>query len=112
MKQWLMKLLGYYPEPAPEDLLACLLDKSVEFGDRDDAAMELGRFDLPWVEEGLMCVVTDHDEDEMIVDSAAESLFEIYLRQERQVDAATVARMHPAARPFFDGSRSAQAPPT
>jgi hypothetical protein len=85
----------------PEALIALLLDESAEYGDRGDAAMDLGAYDEPAAEEALLEVVLDPSEDEGIADSAGESLWEIWRRKEKY-DAALVARMHPAARKFFD----------
>lgn len=88
------------PTAQPGGLIAVLLDTSAEFGDRCDAAMDLGSFDEPAVEEALLTVVQREAEDEGIADSAGESLWEVW-RRKGKYDAAMVARMHPAARKFF-----------
>lgn len=89
------------PAKQPEGLISVLLDRSAEHGDRDDAAMDLGAYDEPEAEEALLKVVLDPTEEEEIADSAGESLWQIWERKGKR-DAAAVARMHPAARKFFD----------
>lgn len=39
----------------PQGLISVLLDENAEYGDRDDAAMDLGAFDEPQAEDGLIC---------------------------------------------------------
>jgi hypothetical protein len=85
----------------PEGLISVLLDRNAEFGDRGDAAIDLGAFDEPAAEEALLKVVLTQTEDEDIADSAGDSLREIWNRKGKY-DAALVAQMHPAARKFFE----------
>jgi hypothetical protein len=85
----------------PEGLISVLLDESAEYGDRDDAAMDLSAYDHAAAEEALLKVVLTQTEDEGIADSAGESLWRIWERKGKY-DAGTVARMHPAARKFFE----------
>ena len=75
-------------------------DKTADLGSRDDVAMDLSQFDEPEAEEGLLRVVLDHTQDEMIIDSAGDSLREIWERKGKR-DTALVARMHPSAQKFF-----------
>jgi len=89
------------PTAQPGGLIAVLLDTSAEFGDRSDAAMDLGAFDEPAAEEALLTIVQSETEDEGIVDSAGESLWQVWTRKGKY-DAEMVARMHPAARKFFE----------
>lgn len=89
------------PVAQPAGLIAVLLDVAAEFGDRDDAAMDLAAFDEPAAEEALLKIVLDPSEDEELVDSAGESLHEIWTRKGKH-DASAVARMHPAARKHFN----------
>ena len=89
------------PPIQPEGLISVLLNMEAEFGDRDDAAMDLGEFDEPAVEEALLQVVLSHTEDEGIADRAGESLWQIWSRKGKS-DPDIIARMHPAARKFFD----------
>lgn len=85
----------------PEGLISRLLDKKAEFGDRDDAAMDLGEFDDTAAEEALTTVVQDSTEDGDIADRAGESLSEIWKRKSKW-DSSLVPRMHPEARKFFN----------
>jgi hypothetical protein len=85
----------------PEGLISVLLDTNAEFGDRDDAAMDLGEYDEPAAEEALLKVVLSQVEDDDIADTAGESLWQIWTRKGK-VDSRLVARMHPAARKFFE----------
>ena len=85
----------------PDGLISVLLDTNAEFGDRDDAAMDLREFDEPAAEEALLTVVLSEKEDDDIADSAGESLWQIWTRKGKN-DPRIVARMHPAARKFFE----------
>ncbi len=77
-----------------------LLDKSGDLGSRDDVAMDLGKYDLEEVEDALIQVAQDHSEEEMIIDSAGESLWEIWKRKNK-FNSEIVAKMHPSAQKFF-----------
>ena len=85
----------------PEGLIGVLLDPSARLDERDDAAMDLAKFDEPSVEEALLQVVLNHSEDELVADSAGESLRNIWDRKLKYVE-PLVAQMHPAARRLFD----------
>jgi hypothetical protein len=85
----------------PQGLISVLLNAEAEFGDRHDAAMDLGAYDEMIAEKALIQTVTDVDEDEDIVDAAAESLHEIWLRKNRR-DNDLITKMHPAARTYFE----------
>ncbi|MBM4153364.1 MAG: hypothetical protein FJ220_07580 [Kiritimatiellaceae bacterium] len=87
----------------PDGLIELLLDKNAEFGDRDDAAMDLAGFDEVSVEAAFVTVVQDMTEDDGIADRAGESLAEIWKRKGAW-DATLVDRMHPEAKKFFNGS--------
>lgn len=89
------------PAGQPEGLISVLLNTEAGYGDRDDAAMDLGEFDEPAVEEALLKVVLSPTEDEGIADSAGESLWQIWSRKGKR-DTNLIALMHPAARKFFD----------
>ncbi len=82
-------------------MVAYLLDKSGDLGGRDDVAMDLSQFDLPEVEAALIEIATDQSEEEMVIDSAGESLWEIWQRQGRTPPPEVLAKMHPSARKFF-----------
>ena len=62
----------------PEGLIAVLLNTGAEFGDRDDAAMDLRVFDEPEAEEALLTVAEDPTTDPMLAERCAESLGEIW----------------------------------
>lgn len=67
----------------PEGLIKVLLNINAEFGDRDDAAMDLGGFDEIEVEQALAKIACDSNVDEGLADSCGESLAEIWCRQSR-----------------------------
>ncbi len=83
-------------------MLACLLDKSSDLGSRDDCAMDLYEFDLPEVELALVTVASDASEEEMVVDSAGHSLWQIYQRQGRVVPKEVISALQPSAKKFFE----------
>lgn len=85
----------------PEGLIQVLLDKNAEFGDRDDAAMDLGEFDDPAAEDALTQIVQEMTEDGDIAIRAGESLAEIWKRKSKW-DSVLVSRMHPESRKFFN----------
>ena len=84
----------------PSGLISILLGRSAEFGDRDDAAMDLSSCDDTVVERALLRVVLDHSEDEGLVDRAAESLTEVWSPSGRG-DSVLAESTHPADRKFF-----------
>lgn len=88
-------------EPSCHEYIDYLLDKSNDLGGRDDAAMHLIRFDAAEVIEALIKVATDHTEEDMIIDSAGQSLQEIWSRNNVTPSADIVSRMHPSAKIFF-----------
>ena len=65
----------------PQGLISVLLDKSAEFGDRHDAAMDLAEYDEPEAWEALARVKNDPTEDPEIVEETEQSLLEIQLRR-------------------------------
>ena len=67
----------------PAGLISVLLDRDAEFGDRDDAAMDLGAFDAPEAADALTHILLDAAEDRDLAASAAESLGEIWARNRR-----------------------------
>lgn len=85
----------------PQRLISVLRNKRAPFGDRDDAAMDLGADSGDDVEDALLSVVTDHTEDGELVESAAESLAGIWNRSSSRKEDYVVRSMHPAARRFF-----------
>ena len=61
----------------PNGLIAVLLDRSAEFGDRHDAAMDLAFYDDPAAISALESVISDPAEDPDTVEEAEQSLIEI-----------------------------------
>ena len=84
----------------PKGLISVLLDVNAEFSERDDAAMDLCSFNEPEVEEALLKIVLDHGEYEILVDSAGESLKEIWDRK-GYVNNELARKMHPSAKSHF-----------
>ena len=82
-------------------MIAELLDRSNDLGSRDDIAMGLAEFDWPEVESALIAVASDATEEEIVVDSAGESLWQIYKRQNRNVPPNVLENLQPSAKKFF-----------
>jgi hypothetical protein len=99
--KWLRQMFQKPLPPTPQQMVAYLLDKSGDLGSRDDVAKDPYRFDLPEVEAALIEVATDRSEEEMIIDTAGESLWQIWQRQGKTPPPDVLARMHPSARKFF-----------
>ena len=64
--------------PQPQGLVSVLLDEYAPFGDRDDAAMDLGAYDEPEAEEALFSVACRPDTDRLLTETCGESLGEIW----------------------------------
>jgi len=80
----------------PDALITVLLDASAEYGDRDDAAMDLGGFDHPAAEAALVAVASDPATDEELADTCGEALAAVWLRRGK-VDEEVLPRLHPAS---------------
>ena len=80
------------PAPAiqPWGLISVLTDLTTPLGDRDDAAMDLCEYDE--ATPILAMIMSREGEDEMIVDSCANSLYEIFERTQK-VDRTIVNQM-------------------
>ena len=65
----------------PAGLISLLLDRTAEFGDRDDAAMDLGTFDQLEVVSALATVAADPTEDDDLVARCGESLAQIWAKR-------------------------------
>jgi len=65
----------------PQGLISVLLNSNAEYGDRDDAAMDLGSFDDPQAEDALLKVALDSSTDPDLADRCRESLMEIQRRK-------------------------------
>jgi hypothetical protein len=88
--------------PDPLRMVACLLNKSNDLGTRDDCAMDLHEFDLPEAESALVTVASDASEEEMIIDSAGHSLWQLYKRHNRSVPPDVLRALQPSAKKFFE----------
>lgn len=67
-------------------LLEILLDKTQEFGDRDDVAMDLSLYyNSKLVSDSLLHIIRDKEEDMDIVDRCLETLAEIICKQKKDV---------------------------
>lgn len=64
----------------PQGLIDVLLNPQAEYGDRHDAAMDLGAFDGMDVEEALSLVASDATANEGLADACGESLGQIWSR--------------------------------
>ena len=60
-----------------KQLIEVLVDKTARDDERDDAAMDLGGYKDLRVLEALVKIASDPNENEMIVDSCAESIGDI-----------------------------------
>jgi hypothetical protein len=63
-------------------LIHTLLDPTARDDERDDAAMDLGRFSDDRALTVLLQVASNPDEDRMILDSCGESIAEILLKKD------------------------------
>lgn len=73
----------------PAGFIKVLLDRKADFGDRDDAAMDLCDFNEPEAEAALAKIATAQDTDDDLADSCTESLAVIWCRK-RTVDVITL----------------------
>ena len=78
----------------PSGLIQVLLDEMAEYGDRHDAAMDLGSFDAERVENALVRVASDKTTDEDLADACGESLAEVWCRK-GNVTKAVLFRLPP-----------------
>ncbi len=88
------------PAPQSSDLISILLSSSAPFGDRHDAAMDLGEFDAAEAEAALLQVVLNLFEDSDIADAAGESLWSIWTRTGKS-DPELAQSFHSEARKYF-----------
>lgn len=80
----------------PNALIALLLDETAEFGDRDDAAMDLGLFDEESAEAALLRIATASHEDAELVEQCGESLAVIWCRKNK-LDRTVMNSLQPPA---------------
>lgn len=59
-----------------------LKNKSAQYDDRNDATMDLGKYDGPEVEGALLNELLDESEYEDLVNSEAESLSQVWSRRD------------------------------
>jgi hypothetical protein len=64
-------------------LIEVLLNENAEFGDRDDAAMNLAEYDDSFVESALFKIAGSDLADVDLADRCGESLAEIWCRKSR-----------------------------
>lgn len=80
------------------ELIKILLDKNEEIGARDDAAIDLRKYDDPLAFEALLKIATTPDKDEeFLADVCGESIAKILLRT-NHFDPKYLEQMTPAAR--------------
>lgn len=80
-----------------DQLIMILLDESARIDERDDAAMDLGKFDDDRALRALLSVVLDPKTDPFILDVCGESIAEIWVRRNR-FDFNSYKNMPPTAR--------------
>lgn len=88
-----------------ERLVEVLLNKSEEIGDRDDVAMDLSKYDDDVAEQALITITCDHTDEEIVIDSAGESLSQIWKRKNK-FDQSIVDKMHRDAKRYFTVNKS------
>lgn len=107
-----------------------LLDRGLDYGDRDDAALELASHDEPEAEDALSRTLVANDTYEGLADTCAQSLAEIWSRQGRvelgfirQLDGdalvvllATMAKLQPSLarsipEPIWEKAQAVQGAP-
>lgn len=81
----------------PYGLIAILLDASARLDERDDAAIDLAKYDDGAVVAALLRIAGDPAEDEMLQASAGESLGSIWKRK-GEADPIEFDRLTAAAR--------------
>ncbi len=64
----------------PEGLVEVLLDRTAMIHERDDAAMDLWKYDDQFVIDALLEIGKDTSEDPTILDSCGDSLASIWIR--------------------------------
>jgi hypothetical protein len=77
-------------------LIAILLDRTARTGERDDAAIYLGRSNDHTALVALLRVASDPSDDELVVASCGESLAQIFVRTGRP-DPALLGKLTPVA---------------
>jgi hypothetical protein len=93
----------------PQGLIRVLLDESAEYGDRGDAAMDLGAYDEPEAEGVLLSVACRPGAHPDLAERRGESLGEIWSRRDA-LDADGLARLEGAAKEMALGVIEARRP--
>lgn len=102
-------MMGRKNVKQPEGLITVLLDKNAEYGDRDDAAMDLAAYGTPEAISALVTIACDPEIDEGLADSCGESLAEIWIRH-NAADKSVFERLTPAAARILVAILEANAP--
>ncbi len=102
-------MIGSRTVKQPEGLICVLLDKDAEYGDRDDAAMDLAAYDEPEAESALIKVACDPEVYEGLADSCGESLGEIWVRRDA-TDKSIFKKLTPTAARILLGVLEANSP--
>ena len=93
----------------PQGLISVLLDPNAEYGDRDDAAMDLANFDGDEVELALAQVASDIASDPDLAETCGESLAELWARRGR-VNAEILRALSPPSRDIAIATLAVLAP--
>ena len=80
-----------------EGLIDVLIDNTARPDERDDAAMDLGRFNDDRALNALLRVGSNPNEDEMILDSCGDSIGEILVKKGKY-DPTFINNLAPVAR--------------
>jgi hypothetical protein len=80
----------------PEGLISVLLDKSARIDERDDAAIDLRKYDEEIALESLLQIAIDPNEELTLMETCGESIAEIWVRNNR-FNFDVYNKMHPQA---------------
>jgi hypothetical protein len=97
------------PTSQPGGLIRVLLDAGAAFGDRLDAAIDLGDFDEAEVEAVLTRLACDADTDDELLDACGESLADIWCRK-GDIPREVVTRLTPTSLRIALATMQARAP--
>src|ERR1700733_3313378 len=80
-----------------DKLTEILLDQTATEAERDDAAMDLGKYDDDHALNTLLLVASNLEDEPFIMNSCGESIAEIWVRK-NQFDTNAYRKMHPLAK--------------
>lgn len=80
-----------------DGLIEVLLDNTAREDERDDAAMDLGRFNDERAFQALLKIATNANENEIILDSCGESIAEILIMR-KEFRTEVIETLAPIAR--------------